>query len=78
MGDYLTASEARKLSDNSVEESLFPILQEIENAAREGKIAVRFYSAISDRTHERLQELGYAVNKVDSWAGDEYYISWGE
>jgi len=76
----IPAEEARQLAQNSLSYDIFPIMTEIEKAAKEGKTELHLYEPLAPECLCKLQQLGYElppVHSVDTQKGGLYHtISW--
>lgn len=71
----MTAQQARELKEERLLESLDPIFNYIKQFILEGSID--WYSGLSTKQIERLEELGYLVSKRQNIDEEEYYeIEW--
>lgn len=74
--NYLTAREARHLSERAVYLSIDDVLSMIRKAAKFGKTKVYLYSPVMPNVREELISLGYWVHQQIPNDNTYYTIQW--
>jgi len=76
----ISASEARKKTENNINncvtKELSEIMEKINKAIANGKFSISNDGYLETETERRLEELGYKI-KTDSQYNESYYsVSW--
>lgn len=68
------ASKAGNVRNATLDEALAPLLKEVEDSASEGHSSIDTKFDLTDKTENRLRDLGFTLKKHDS--SDSYTLSW--
>ena len=68
---FKTATEMRKITEESILSDVENILQEMEACAKQGKDQYAFEGSLTPIQKEKLKELGYQIQ-----TGQQYNVPW--
>lgn len=76
----ISASEARKKTENNINncitKELSEIMEQINEAIEDGKFSISNDEYLQSETKQRLEELGYKVKTGSQYNESYYSVSW--